>query len=118
MKDGNYIIKIKLDESKDMYEDYRIIYVNDDGEIEEYIDGTIEGEYIVFETTHLSQYGVIGNYKTETVSVNKKSNRHIIGNAIKISIIGGFMVVSSVVITFLMYKNKVFKTKKSKKRRA
>ncbi len=118
MKDGNYIIKIKLDESKDMYEDYRIIYVNDDGEIEEYIDGTIEGDYIVFETTHLSQYGVIGNYKTETVSVNKKSNRHIIGNAIKISIIGGFIAVSSIIITFLLYKNKVFKTKKSKKRRA
>ena len=48
MKDGKYTIKIKLDNNIDNYENYQIIYVNDDGEIEEYIDGRIEGEYIVF----------------------------------------------------------------------
>ena len=34
-----------------------------DKEIEEYLDGVIEGDYIVFKTTHLSQYGVIGKEK-------------------------------------------------------
>ena len=61
MKNGQYTIKIKLDGNVDNYENYQIIYVNDNGEIEEYIDGKIEGDYIVFNTSHLSQYGVIAS---------------------------------------------------------
>jgi hypothetical protein len=117
MKDGNYTIKIKLDHNIDDYENYRIIYVNDDGEIEEYIDGVIEGDYIVFETSHLSQYGVIGSVKPEEVTIKKSNKRHVIGNVIKISIIGGFVFVSGIVITYLKYKSNK-KIRKNKKRRA
>ena len=117
MKDGTYTIKIKLDHDIDDYENYRIIYVNDDGEIEEYIDGVIEGDYIVFETSHLSQYGVIGSVKTEEVTIKKSNKRHIIGNVLKISIIGGFVFVSGIVITYLKYKSNK-KIRKIKKRRA
>ena len=90
MKDNSFIIKIKLDENTN-YDNYKIIYVNDDGEIAEYIDGTIEDGYIVFKTTHLSQYGVIGqNEKEEVLEANvlepeKKNNN--IGNILKISLI-------------------------------
>ena len=38
MKNGQYTMKIKLDKNIDKYENYQIIYVNDNGEIEEYID--------------------------------------------------------------------------------
>ncbi len=117
MKDGTYTIKIKLDHNIDDYENYRIIYVNDDGEIEEYIDGVIEGDYIVFETSHLSQYGVIGSVKPEEVTIKKSNKRHVIGNVIKISIIGGFVFVSGIVITYLKYKSNK-KIRKNKKRRA
>ncbi len=117
MKDGTYTIKIKLDHNIDDYENYRIIYVNDDGEIEEYIDGVIEGDYIVFETSHLSQYGVIGSVKPEEVTIKKSNKRHIIGNVLKISIIGGFVFVSGIVITYLKYKSNK-KIRKIKKRRA
>ncbi len=119
MKDGKYTIKIKIEGSIDDYEDYRIIYVNDNGEIEEYIDGVIEGEYIVFETTHLSQYGVIGNIKQEEVSINPVSiKRHKMSLAIKVSIILGFIVISGSVIGYLLYKSNFLKKKKRRKRRA
>lgn len=116
MKDGKYTIKIKLDDVKEKYENYKIIYVNDSGDIEEYIDGRIDGDYIVFETSHLSQYGVIGNIKGEAYSINPSNKRHLLSNAVKISILVGFAALSSCVITYLLSKSHT--TKRRKKRRA
>ena len=116
MKDGKYTIKIKLDDVKEKYENYKIIYVNDSGDIEEYIDGRIDGDYIVFETSHLSQYGVIGNIKGEVYSINPSNKRHLLSNAVKISILVGFAALSSSVITYLLSKSHT--TKRRKKRRA
>lgn len=118
MKDGKYTIKIKLDEESSKYEDYKIIYVNDDGDIEEYLDGALDGEYIVFETTHLSQYGVIATVipEAEIYSVDiKKSN---VGNVLKISILVLFSAVSILVIGYILIKSNLLNSKKKKKRRA
>ena len=74
MKDGKYTIKIKIDGKMADYENYQIIYVNDNGDIEEYIDGVVENGYIVFKTTHLSQYGVIADQvEMATVEINKSN---------------------------------------------
>ena len=89
MKNGKYTMKIKLDNNIDKYENYQIIYVNDNGEIEEYIDGHIEGEYIVFNTSHLSQYGVIASPVIKEELATKEEIKEIspvISNIFKISI--------------------------------
>lgn len=120
MKNGKYTIKIKLDSDIDKYENYQIIYVNDNGEIEEYLDGYIEEGYIVFETSHLSQYGVIANpVSVEPVSVDNtvivKSNEKI-SNIFKISILVVFILGAALLITFLIIKSGMLKTKRKRKR--
>lgn len=111
MKNGKYTIKIKLDENSNNYDNYQIIYVNDAGEIEEYIDGYIEDGYIVFETSHLSHYGVIANH-VEVQAVNTK--RVDWSFIAKLGIIGGFITVS--LGAWLLIVNCYFKTTKKRKR--
>lgn len=120
MKNGNYIIKIKLDADIDKYENYQIIYVNDNGEIEEYIDGVLEGDYIVFETSHLSQYGVIANpviEDTELEVVPVKDYSMLI-NIFKISILVVFILGAGILIAFLVIKSGLITDKKKKRKRA
>ena len=120
MKNGKYTIKIKLDTNIEDYENYQIIYVNDEGEIKEYIDGIIEGEYIVFETSHLSQYGVIASPITkvnvvEPIMVKDESN---LGNIFKISILVIFILGATLLITYLIMKSNLLSTKQKKRKRA
>ena len=119
MKNGQYTIKIKLDGNVDNYENYQIIYVNDSGEIEEYIDGNIEGDYIVFNTSHLSQYGVIASpnvheevYSTLEIS---KVNPFVV-NVFKISILVIFIIGAACLVGILFYKNYTLNNKKRRKR--
>ncbi len=117
MKNGKYTLKIKLDSNIDKYENYQIIYVNDNGEIEEYIDGRIEGDYIVFETSHLSQYGVIASPKqveqvmAEPIPVKNPNTADVF----KISILVGFIIGAVSLITFLCIKTEAFKKKRRKR---
>lgn len=123
MKNGKYTIKIKMDGNKEKYENYQIIYVNDKGEIEEYLDGTIEGDYIVFETTHLSQYGVIANQVVEDVSldintdININRNNVNLSNIFKVSILLFIVVVTIALIIYILLKSDLLKTKKKSKRK-
>ncbi len=120
MKNGNYIIKIKLDADIDKYENYQIIYVNDNGEIEEYIDGVLEEDYIVFETSHLSQYGVIANpviEDTELEVVPVKDYSTLI-NIFKISILVVFILGAGILISFLIIKSGFITDKKKTRKRA
>lgn len=118
MKDGQYTMKIKLDNNIDKYENYQIIYVNDNGEIEEYIDAKIEDGYIVFNTSHLSQYGVIAN-PIENNMVSKTNIYRfnpIIGNIFKVSILVIFIIGAACLVGILLYKNYTLSSKKRKKR--
>lgn len=124
MKNGNYTLKIKLDDNMRNYSNYQIIYVNDDGDIAEYLDGTIEGDYIVFTTTHLSQYGVIGTYVEPEVlgaslEVSSESKKTINwGYVFKISILVSFALLSGVIILILLIKSPFSLKINKKKRRA
>ena len=121
MKNGKYTMKIKLDSDIDKYENYQIIYVNDNGEIEEYIDGRIEEGYIVFETSHLSQYGVIANPVIESPVLKEISpvrDYTVIANVFKISILVVFILGATFLITFLVIKSGLLTNKKRKRKRA
>lgn len=124
MKNGKYIIKIKIDSNIEEYENYQIIYVNDNDEIAEYIDGHIEDGYIVFETTHLSQYGVIATPKTDYIDIdingaNPVAKRKVnIGNILKISILVFLIIIAITLITVILIKSNLLKTKHKKRKRA
>ena len=59
MEDGTYTIKVELSEQLKKYKDYQVIYISEENTVE-LIDARVEGDYIVFNTTHLSKYGIVG----------------------------------------------------------
>ena len=121
MKNGSYTVKIKLDDNVDEYEDYQIIYVNDDGEIAEYIDAKIDNGYVTFVTSHLSQYGVIArpvvtSEPVEAVSIVTK--RVDVGSILKISILVSFIAIALGLIGFILFKSNLLSKRKRKRKRA
>ena len=60
MEDGNFKIKIVVDDSVKGYDVYKVIYINDSGDIEETLDAKLVDGNIEFSTTHLSTYGIVG----------------------------------------------------------
>ena len=67
MEDGKFTISIPVAENLRNFKNYKVIYVNHDGEIEETIDAKLVDGKVVFTTTHLSTYGVIG-YNNPTMN--------------------------------------------------
>ena len=52
-------IRIALPEDLKGYDKYEVVYIVND-EIKEALPAAVENGYIVFETNHLSQYGIVG----------------------------------------------------------
>ena len=113
VKNNNYTIKIKLDTiNLEEYESYKVVYISDTGEVSEYINGEIEGDYIVFKTPHLSQYGVVGK-KKEIETIEEHPKEEIIvkksdyqGTVLKVSLLIAIIVISSISMLILNYKSK------------
>ena len=112
VKNGNYTIKIKVDESINNYTDYQVIYIDDDGNIKEYIKPTIEDGYMVFNTTHLSQYGIIAldNSTSQTIIINPQSGIN------KLNIIKILILLSSAIVSITMIITIKVKSTKKRKR--
>ena len=58
ISDTKMKIRIALPEDLKGYNKYEVVYILN-GEIKETIPATVENGYVVFETSHLSQYGII-----------------------------------------------------------
>lgn len=70
-------IRIALQEDLKGYKKYEIVYILND-EIKETIPATIENGYIVFETSHLSEYGIVATEKLSNINVkNPKTGDNI-----------------------------------------
>lgn len=59
MENGTFTIKIKLTDAMKEYNTLTAAYILD-GKIVETFNTTIDGEYVVFNTTHLSEYAILG----------------------------------------------------------
>lgn len=93
MDDGKFTISIIIPESEQKYDSYKVVYIDDNGKIAETLDAKLVDGKIVFTTTHLSTYGVVGyNNVTETkTEANPKTadiNIALIIGAILISVVG------------------------------
>lgn len=60
MEDGKFTISIALDENMKKYDSYKVVYIDENGEIAETLDAEVVGDKLVYTTTHLSTYGIIG----------------------------------------------------------
>lgn len=118
IKKGNFTIKFKLNDDYDNYEDYQIIYVDDNGNIKEYINSKIEDGYIVFDTSHLSYYGVIGKGKfiPFSITINEQTERDNV-LLLKVTLLVGIILMSLTLLAFVIFKSKKLSTKRRKKNR-
>lgn len=65
-------IRIALPEELKGYDNYSVVYILND-EIKETIPATLQDGYIVFETTHLSEYGIVAT-NTNSTPDNSEDN--------------------------------------------
>lgn len=71
-------IRIALPEELKGYNTYSVVYILND-EIKETIPATLQDGYIVFETTHLSEYGIVAT-NTNSTPGNSEDNSNKNGN--------------------------------------
>ena len=80
ISDTKMKIKIALPEELKGYNKYEVVYILE-GKIKETLPAIIEEGYLVFETTHLSEYGVIAeNIENEEGQTNTSNNEEKINN--------------------------------------
>lgn len=89
ISDTKMKIKLALPESLKGYEKYEVVYILN-GEIKETIPATVEDGYIVFETAHLSQYGIVATSKSVTnVNIPKTGNTNSLALWLTMAILSG-----------------------------
>lgn len=87
ISDTKMKIRIALPEDLKGFDKYEVVYILDD-EIKETIPATVEDGYIVFETSHLSQYGIVAtNVEEKTEQVKNETNNPKTGDNITTSVI-------------------------------
>ena len=93
LENGKFTIAIAIPESEQKYDAYKVVYFDEEGKLVETLDAKLENGKVVFTTSHLSTYGVIGyNNVTETKPEKNPTtsdiNLALIISAIVISTIG------------------------------
>ena len=86
ISDTKMKIRIALPEDLKGFSKYEVVYISND-EIKETIPATVEDGYIVFETSHLSQYGIVATKVEEkTEQVKNETNNPKTGDNITTSV--------------------------------
>ena len=106
VKINNTKMKVRIALPKDLkeYKKYEVVYILND-EIKETIPAIVEDGYIVFETSHLSEYGVVATEKILNNTVNPKTGDNII-----IYVIMFIMSIISIITLSLINRKKCLKT--------
>ena len=82
ISDTKMKIRIALPEDLKGFGKYEVVYISND-EIKETIPATVEDGYIVFETSHLSQYGIVAtNVEEKTEQTKNETNNPKTGDNI------------------------------------
>ena len=96
IRDTKMKIRIALPEDLKGYDKYEVVYIVND-EIKETLPAAVENGYIVFETNHLSQYGIVGtNTGNGTKSPKTGDNSSLVLWFTALSISGGALAVLGV----------------------
>ena len=87
ISDTKMKIRIALPEDLKGFNKYEVVYISND-EIKETLPATVEDGYIVFETSHLSQYGIVATKVEEKIEqVKNETNNPKTGDNITTSVI-------------------------------
>ena len=61
IENGKFTIAIAIPESDQKYDNYKVVYFDEEGKLVETLDAKLVNGKLVFTTTHLSTYGLVGN---------------------------------------------------------
>jgi len=89
--DGSYTVKVLIPSSLRNVNNLQVVYIRDDGKVEVF-ETKVEGNYIIFTTTHFSDFQILGE---KTVN--------LLWLAL---LLGGILVLEAVVIVFLIMKRR------------
>lgn len=67
-------VKFKMPDNLKDYDTYKIVFTRN-GKIIEQLDATVEDGYIIFETTHLSNYGIVATKKQVEITISNNDNK-------------------------------------------
>ena len=70
LEDGKFTIAIAIPESEQKYDAYKVVYFDEEGKLVENLDAKLENGKVVFTTTHLSTYGIVGYNNVATNNPN------------------------------------------------
>ncbi len=102
-------IKIALPEDLKGFNKYEVVYISND-EIKETIPATVEDGYIVFETSHLSQYGIVAtNVEEKTEQTKNETNNPKTGDNIAMYISVFVVAVAGITATMIAKKRNLNK---------
>ena len=102
-------IKIALPEDLKGFNKYEVVYISND-EIKETIPATVEDGYIVFETSHLSQYGIVAtNVEEKTEQTKNETNNPKTGDNIAMYISVFVVAVAGITATMVVKKRNINK---------
>ena len=76
IKDNKMTIQLALPEDLKGYNKYEVVYIQND-EIKETLPAKVENGYIVFETTHLSQYGIVATNTSASGNSNQGGSTNV-----------------------------------------
>ena len=85
-------IRIALPEDLKGYDKYEVVYIVND-EIKEALPAAVENGYIVFETNHLSQYGIVGTNTGSGATPQTGDSSNLIGWLAALFVSGGVLTV-------------------------
>ena len=102
-------IRIALPEDLKGFGKYEVVYISND-EIKETIPATVEDGYIGFETSHLSQYGIVATKVEEkTEQTKNETNNPKTGDNIAVYISVFAVAVAGITATMIIKKRNLNK---------
>lgn len=109
ISDTKMKIRIALPEDLKGFGKYEVVYISND-EIKETIPATVEDGYIVFETSHLSQYGIVAtNVEEKTEQTKNETNNPKTGDNIAMYISVFVVAVAGITATMIAKKRNLNK---------
>ena len=109
ISDTKMKIRIALPEDLKGFGKYEVVYISND-EIKETIPATVEDGYIIFETSHLSQYGIIATKVEEkTEQTKNETNNPKTGDNIAVYISVFAVAVAGITATMIIKKRNLNK---------
>lgn len=93
MENGKFTIAISIPESDQKYDTYKVVYFDESGKLVETLDAKLENGKVVFTTTHLSTYGVVGYNNADVQNPKTIDNIAIYGLVLLVSLVGVSLVI-------------------------